>query len=472
MEILENKLADLLGWERRKRREQTLVAVSCYAIALAIFVFPLHDYLPREWLRWVTPAVLFAGLAPWFFYRARWRGADAARALVRLDKTLKLDELAVTAWELSGRPETEPASLFVLKQAQEKLRAVEPRALLPRRWSWPAYVAAPLFALWFALVWLGFDRQNFDQARHLGPPTLAHKLRDFSRDLQDKARDQGLPDTLKLSQELEKTAQKNIEAKTADESFKKELAGAAKKFEAAAKSGAEKNSFSTAESEQSLKDLKAELEAMRDLLQLPDGVKGTQELGQRWTERLADLPQLKRQFDKASRDGRSPGQNEVKSFLDQLDRQVSGELDRRSLIDAQQYLEQMMRQGQGEKGENYARSGAKGEPDLTDDGAKEKTHSNLPGKEPGKRDDDFRSLPEFRGGASTQVKGLLGEGDSSALMLKGKPTPGKSGLSQAEIVASYRRQAEQDLNSERVPEGLKETIKNYFLSLGGSEDKK
>ena len=204
---------------------------------------------------------------------------------------------------------------------------------------------------------------------------------------------------------------------------------------------------------------------MRDLLQLPDGVKGTQELGQRWTERLADLPQLKRQFDKASRDGRSPGQNEVKSFLDQLDRQVSGELDRRSLIDAQQYLEQMMRQGQGEKGENYARSGAKGEPDLTDDGAKEKTHSNLPGKEPGKRDDDFRSLPEFRGGASTRVKGLLGEGDSSALMLKGKPTPGKSGLSQAEIVASYRRQAEQDLNSERVPEGLKETIKNYFMSL-------
>ena len=464
MEILENKLADLLSWEHRKRREQTLVTVSCCAIALAILFFPLHDYLPSGWLRWVTPAVLLAALAPWFFYRARWRSVDAARALVRVDKTLKLDELAVTAWELSGRAETGPASLFVLKQAEEKLRAVEPRALLPRCWSWPAYVAAPLFAIWFALVWFDFDRQSFDQGRHSGPPTLAHKLRDFSRDLQDKARNQGLPDTLKLSQELEKTAQKNIEAKTADESFKKELAGAAKKFEAAAKSGAEKNSFSTAESEQSLKDLRAELEAMRDLLQLADGLKGTQELGQGWTERLADLPQLKRQFDKAQRDGRSPGQSEVKSFLDQLDRQVSGELDRRSLIDAQQYLEQMMRQGQGEKGENYARSGAKGE-DLIDDGAKEKTHSNLPGKEPGKRDEAFHSLPEFRGGASTQVKGLLGEGDSNALMLKGNPTPGKSGLSQAEIVATYRRQAEQDLNSERVPEGLKETIKNYFMSL-------
>ena len=54
-------------------------------------------------------------------------------------------------------------------------------------------------------------------------------------------------------------------------------------------------------------------------------------------------------------------------------------------------------------------------------------------------------------------------------MLKGKPTPGKSGLSQAEIVASYRRQVEQDLNSERVPEGLKETIKNYFMSLEGAK---
>jgi hypothetical protein len=44
--------------------------------------------------------------------------------------------------------------------------------------------------------------------------------------------------------------------------------------------------------------------------------------------------------------------------------------------------------------------------------------------------------------------------------------PGKSTTSPEEVVASYRRQAEQELNSERVPEALKETIKNYFLSLG------
>lgn len=464
MEILDAKFADLLRWERRKRHEQTLVAVSCYAVALAILLLPLHVFLPGVWLRWVIPAVLLAALAPWFFYRARWRRADSARALARLDHTLKLNELTVTAWELSARGESDAASLFVLKKAQEKLRAVDGRALLPRRWSWPAYAAAPLFGLWFALVWLDFDRHNVDSTRQLGRPTLAHKLRDFSRELQDKAKNQGLRDTLTLSQELEKTAQKNIEGKTADEAFKKELAGAAKKFEAAAKASGEKNSFSTAESEQSLNELKAELDAMRDLMELPDGIKGTQELGQRWIERLAAMPQLQRQFEKTPRDGGSPAPNEIKSFLDKLDQQVTGELDRRSLIDAQQYLEQMMKQGQGERGENYAR--AKGEQGPDAEGAREKTNSNLPGREPGKRDEENRSLPEFRAGAPTQVKGLLDEGDSSALMLKGHPTAGKSGLSQEEVVASYRRQAEQDLNSERVPEGLKETIKNYFLSLG------
>jgi len=60
----------------------------------------------------------------------------------------------------------------------------------------------------------------------------------------------------------------------------------------------------------------------------------------------------------------------------------------------------------------------------------------------------------------------VGAGESSALDFKGKPTPGKSVVPPAEITASYRRQAEQELNSERVPDALKETIRNYFMSLG------
>ena len=464
---LKSRFAELTRWERRKRREQSLLRAVCAALALALVFFPLHVLLPIALLRWLVPVVLFGGLAPFFFHRRRWARRDDARAVAALDKTLGLEERAVTAWELSAREEKSAAALWVFKQAQEKLRAVEPRALFPRRWSWPAYVVLPLFTLWFTLLWLDVDRWN-DHGRSAGPQTLAQKAREFSRELQEKAKNEGLRESLKMGQELEKAARKGIENKTADETFKKELAGMTKKFDAAAKSGADRESFSAAESRQNLKDLQAELAAARDLAELPELPKGAQELGRQLAERLATMPQLRRQMDKAEHSGQGPAQRDLKAFLDQLERQVSGELDRRALLDAQQYLQQMMKQGEGEKGEHYARS-APGEEDAPADGVKEKNPSNLPGKEPGKKSEDPGSLPEFRADASTRVKGALGEGESSGLMFKGKPAPGKSAVSPSEVVASYRRQAERELNSERVPEALKETIKNYFLSLGAGE---
>ena len=472
IEILKSKFAELIGWERRKRHEQIFAAVFCISWTLAILLLPLHIYLANGALRWLVPAALFVGLAPVAFYQRRWQRQDATRTLVRLDKTLRLDERAITAWEISTRAEAGGAAVLVLKQAEERLRSVEPRRLFPRRWSWPAYLALPLLGLWFMLLWLDVDRQFFEKDRTSPPQTLAHKLREFSRELQEKAKNEGLRESLRMGQELEKVAQKGVDAKAAEEQVKKEAGGVAKKFEAVTKSGADKDSFSAAESQQSLKDLKAELEAARDFTQLPDASKQVQDLAPQWMERLATLPQLQRQLAREPRAGQGLTQNELKSFLDKMDKQVTGELDRRALLDAQQFLEQMMKQGQGDKGENQVRSAGKGEEELPADGVKDKSQSNRPGKEPGKQDEGYRSLPEHRAGASTQVKGLLGEGESSGIVFKGKPTPGKSGLSQADVVASYRRQAEQELNSERVPEGLKETIKNYFMSLGTTETKK
>jgi hypothetical protein len=324
-------------------------------------------------------------------------------------------------------------------------------------------LALPLVTLWFTLLWLDFDRWN-DAARSSGPQTLAQQAREFSRQLQERAKNEGLRESLKMGQELEKVARKGIDNKTVDEQFKKDLAGMSKKFDEAAKSGVDRDSGAAAESRQSLKDLQAELSAARDLAELPDLPKGAEELGRQWAERLATMPQLKRHMEKAGQSGQGTGQRDLKAFLDQLERQVSSELDRRALLDAQQYLQQLMK-GQGEKSENYARSSGEGEEDGMPDGAKEKNYSNLPGKDQGKKNDESRSLPEFGAATSTHVKGAVGEGESSALMFKGKPAPGKSALSQSEVVASYRRQAEQELNSERVPPALKDTIKNYFLSL-------
>jgi hypothetical protein len=60
---------------------------------------------------------------------------------------------------------------------------------------------------------------------------------------------------------------------------------------------------------------------------------------------------------------------------------------------------------------------------------------------------------------------MIGPGNSSGVGLKGKPSAGKTEVPEEEVIARYRRQAEQELDSERVPEALKETIRRYFLSL-------
>jgi hypothetical protein len=189
-------------------------------------------------------------------------------------------------------------------------------------------------------------------------------------------------------------------------------------------------------------------------------------------DQLATLPQLKRQFDLQNRGGGDLGHNDLKSFLDKLEKQATGELDRRTLLEAQQFLDQLMKEGEKDKGESDVRTAGQAKQNLPEDGEKTNNRSNLPGKEPGKREEGEPSLPNFQSGAAAHVKGLLGEGNSRGLELKGKPSAGKSEVSQDDVIASYRRQAEAELSTERVPEALKETIKNYFLSLGIGEETK
>jgi len=465
-ETLRKKLAELLSWERRKRREQILTTVFCYALLAALLILPFHGLLETVISRWFIPILFFGVMAPFFFARGHWRLADSARALARVDKTLELDERTLTAWELLERNESRAAALMVLKQAGEKLANLDPKALFRRNWSWQAYCALSLLLLWLGLLWFDVGLR-FDGGVQFSPPqTVAQRLREFSRALQDKAKNEGLDESLRVGRELEQVAQKSIDDKTGDEKFKADLAGMQNKIATMGKSAAEQQPLSASESQQDLRDLKAELEAARDLFNNGDATKGAQELGRQWLDQLATLPQIKKQFEREGQSGQSLSQSDLKSFLDKLDKQATRELDRRTLLDAQQFLEQLMKQGQGEKGESDVKVAGQGERDSPDDGERTNNRSNLPGKEPGKREAESASLPEFQAGAAAHVKGLLGEGNSSGVVLKAKPSAGKSEVSQDDVIASYRRQAEAELNTERVPEALKETIKNYFLSLG------
>src|SRR5262245_19370027 len=361
-ETLQKKFAELLSWERRKRREQILTTVFCYALLAALLILPFHGLLETVISRWLIPILFFGVMAPFFFARGHWRLADSARALARVDKTLELDERTLTAWELLERNETRAAALMVVKQAGEKLANLDPKALFRRSWR-QAYCALPLLLLWLGLLWFDVGLR-FDSGVQLSTPqTVAQRLREFSRALQDKAKNEGLDESLRVGRELEQVAQKGIDDKTGDEKFKADLTGMQNKIATMGKSAAEQQPLSASESQQDLRDLKAELEAARDLFNNGDATKGAQELGKQWLDQLATLPQIKKQFEREGQGGQSLSQSDLKSFLDKLDKQATRELDRRTLLDAQQFLEQLMKQGQGEKGESDVKVAGQGERD-------------------------------------------------------------------------------------------------------------
>jgi hypothetical protein len=468
-ESLGQKFSELLTWEKTKRREQILISLSFFALAAALLAWPFSAPLSAVMSLLWLPLLFFLGIAPFMFWNKRWRPRDSTRAVAELDKKQRLEARAITAWEILGRGENNAAEELVVKQAEERLNKIDVKAVLEKPHNWQAYLVLPLFMIWLTLVWLDGGVPGNGSPRLSLPQALAYRLREFSRELQEKAQNEGLRETMQWGRELEKIAQRGIDSNTSDERLKSDLAGMNKKLDAMQKASPQSAAFSGAESQQSLRDLKSELEAARDLAEFGDAKQGPG--SQNWLDRLEGLPQLKRQFDKPGQAGQGLSQDQLKSFLDRLEKQVTSELDRRTLLDAQQFLERLMNQGQKRQSDAQM-AGRNGEQALPDDGERARSRSSLPGHEAGKKEESQRPAPEFAGGAATHLKGLLGEGQSDGVTLKGRPSAGKSEISQEEVVATYRRQAEAELNTERIPDSLKETIKNYFLSLGIGERQK
>ena len=228
-EILRQKFAQLFRWERRKRRQEILITLVCYSLLAALLLLPVYFLLPASFLRWFLPLPIFVTFAPFLFVGRRWRREDTVRALVRLDRALHSDERAVTAWELMERKANRSAALLVFNQAAERLKMLDPKALFSRSRRWQDYAVIPLLLVWSGLLWFDVDVRLSPDVQPPAQQGLAQKLREFSRELQEKAGSEGLRQSLQVGRELEKAAQKGIEAKIADEQFKSELTGISSK---------------------------------------------------------------------------------------------------------------------------------------------------------------------------------------------------------------------------------------------------
>lgn len=468
--LLQRKFAELLDWERSKRREATLLAALSYALVVSLLLLPARALLPPWLSPFYVPLLSFFLLAGGMFLRRPWGEKESLRALFRLDRTLRLDERAITAAEILRRGDAIPVERHVLSEAAEKLAAVDVKGLLKRRWSWQARLAPCLLLLWLALIGFDFGKDGkYLGAGALKPASLAEKLKEFSEEMRKKAEAHGLAESLKVAEALRALAEERLRGKGNDEKLGENLAAMEKQIEQRAARNASDFALS-AYGRDALASLKAELEAMKGQSRPAPAATG-RDLEKYLMERLAALPHLSDAMKQGGWPMGEMGAQELQGLLDKLERDVTGELDQRALADAQDFLSRLLRAGgDGEAPTEAAaargRAGEKRPPQNDRAGGQ----GDLAGDQPGAENRRAQNPP---GGASAakQLHGILSEGQSSGFNWRGAGKAGPSKISEQEVAASYRRQVEEDLASEKIPPPLKETVKKYFLSLGMTEEK-
>ena len=355
-QTLEARVAALLVWEKRKRCEKTLLFALAVALLAALAV-PLFVTLPHVWA-WTVPLALFALIAPAFLFARRWRGPDTARSLAAFDKALDSGERVTTAWELAQRKDTRAVALLVLRHACERVKGANVRALFPRRWHKRDFLVVPLFALWLALH-VFEARFSHPAAAPAEPVIIARELRDFARRLQEKARLEGLPKTIEAARELERLAQRGIDARTAEKAFQREVADVQQRIAAHTRAAAQA-SIGAAQSQRQLEDLKTELQTARDWLAAAGSA------SQSWDEVLGKLSELRKHGEwRQDQGGKELTRDEIGAFLDKLDKRVTAELDRRALQQTERYLGLLARREHDGDGGTRPEAGGKGKQDDT-----------------------------------------------------------------------------------------------------------
>ncbi len=465
--LVQEKIFQLLNWEKAKRREKILVSALVYSVLASLIVLPLGDLFP-SWARplSLTP-ILFLILTSGFLLWHPWRSKESLRAILQLDRTLRLQERALTAWEILRRGGKRPAELWVLEETAANLKAVDVKGLFERRLSWHAFVALPVLLLWALIAWFGVDF-HLDWSRESRGASIAKKLKEYSLGLHDRAKENKLTESLEVARALEEVAEKGLKGKIGEEELRTDLIDVAQGIGdqlAAFQGGA--GSLPQL-SKEALSKLKSDVGELKDALSRPNALPGKGMLGGNVLKKLDNLSPFKGEMGNNPLSGDNMDQNQLRDFIEQLDRRLATEMDRRNLTEAEQFVLLLLDGMDGDATRPMEKQSRMGSSSPSkDDSAK----GSLPGDQPGKKGPKVQ-YPQFRAQAATHLKGLFGKGSSAGVTLRGEFQGRESKVSQDEIVTLYQRQVEGELSSEQIPQDLKETVKSYFLSLGMSGDQK
>ena len=158
-------------------------------------------------------------------------------------------------------------------------------------------------------------------------------------------------------------------------------------------------------------------------------------------------------------------EQEIREFMNKLNREATAEQDRRSLTRTREVLtELLLRNPPGSGTREFAVPG--GPEGSKRPGQGRMARGSRPGDSPGQPGVTEVYDPAFRARVRSHLEGLLGQGPSRGFNVRGEGQAGTSVVPPEEVVVRYERQIEEQLSSEAIPAEFKETIKNYFLSLG------
>jgi hypothetical protein len=469
--LLQKRFAQFLSWERIKRREKILVSVFFYSFLTSCMFLLAKDFFPPWFNPRSLPPLLFLVLALGVFRLHPWGERQSLRSLFCLDQTLQLQERAVTAWEILGRTEKRAPELLVLEETVEKLGRVDPRRLFRRKLSWHAFFAPPLFLLWVVLVWLDHGAPLEADRERSQSIAAAQKLKDFSHDLQRRAKSERLTESFKVARALEQVADESLGGEMEEKKLRQNLDAVAKRIGEMAQRKEEGRALIVGASEAArleLSELMEELEKFRRALTLPDSTRRESGFDKKRLRTLAISPRLREEMEKGASSLEGLSGKEMKEVVDKLEKSVLAELDRLTLSEIGEFLEGLLKRMDGKDAESPT---PQAELDLPLGSEESSGRGSYPGDQPGTKGKTSEVHAPFQARAASHLRGLLGEGKSSSLRFEGVSQKRESRIPEEEILASYRRQAQEELGSEKIPEGLQEIIKRYFLSLGVAEEK-
>jgi len=213
--LLRDKIRGLLEWERLKRRERILVSALVYALLASLVSLPVAAELPPWASSFSLTPLFFLIMTLALFLRRPWGSRESLRAVCRLDKALHLQERAVTACDILARSGGKPAETLVVSEAAEKLNSIDVRSLFKRQLPWQLFGLPPLLVLWLLLMWLGpgWYVDGFQRPREA---SLAQKLEKFASSLRERAKTEGLAESLGAARALGGMAERRLKGETTE----------------------------------------------------------------------------------------------------------------------------------------------------------------------------------------------------------------------------------------------------------------